>query len=44
MSFRVALLADLQEAGPTGSAVDNGTRLVVDFYGVPDNVDLYVTA
>jgi ppGpp synthetase/RelA/SpoT-type nucleotidyltranferase len=39
-----AFRTDLQEAGVTGSAVDSGTRLVVDFLGVPNNVELYVTA
>jgi ppGpp synthetase/RelA/SpoT-type nucleotidyltranferase len=39
-----AFRTDLQEAGRAGSPVDSGTRLVVDFLGVPDNVELYVTA
>jgi ppGpp synthetase/RelA/SpoT-type nucleotidyltranferase len=38
-----AFRSDLQEAGVTGSAVDSGTRLMVRFIGVPDNVELYVT-
>ena len=38
-----AFRTDLQEAGVTGSAVDSGTRLMVRFIRVSDNVDLYVT-
>jgi ppGpp synthetase/RelA/SpoT-type nucleotidyltranferase len=39
-----AFRTDLQEAGVTGSAVDSGTRFVVGFLGVPNNVELYITA
>ncbi len=38
-----AFRTDLQEAGVTGSPVDSGTRFVVSFLGVPNNVELYVT-
>ena len=39
-----AFRTDLQEAGSRSTAADSGTRLAVYFSGVPDNVEIYVTA